>query len=156
MSCGISTWARFCSLRQGRDWPGCWIARRARQCTVGWRRFSATRSRRSTFWKSQRRFGNIPPIMPPQFTYSRRVQFSDTDMAGIVHFSNFYRFMEEAEHEMFRSLGFKIVENQPDGSVVGWPRVRASCSFEAPAGYDELIDIDITVARVGVKSLTMS
>jgi acyl-CoA thioester hydrolase len=94
--------------------------------------------------------------MPPHFTHQRRVQFSDTDMAGIVHFSNFYRFMEEAEHEMFRSLGYKIVENQPDGSVVGWPRVRASCSFEAPAYYDDLIDIDITVARVGVKSLTMS
>src|SRR6516164_335429 len=65
--------------------------------------------------------------MPPQFTYTRRVQFSDTDMAGIVHFANFYRFMEEAEHEMFRSLGFKIVEKQPDGSVLGWPRVQASC-----------------------------
>ena len=50
--------------------------------------------------------------------------------------------MEEAEHELFRSLGFKIVENQPDGSVVGWPRVRASCSFEAPAFYDDLIEID--------------
>ncbi len=77
-------------------------------------------------------------------------------MAGIVHFANFYRFMEEAEHEMFRSLGFKIVEDQPDGSVVGWPRVRASCSFEAPAYYDDLIEIDVFVNRVGVKSLTMS
>lgn len=94
--------------------------------------------------------------MPPQFTYKRRIQFSDTDMAGIVHFANFYRFMEEAEHEMFRSLGYKIVEDQADGSVVGWPRVRASCSFEAPAYYDDVIDIDITIARIGVKSLTMT
>ncbi len=94
--------------------------------------------------------------MLPQFTFDRRVQFSDTDMAGIVHFANFYRYMEEAEHEMFRSLGEKIVENQPDGSVVGWPRVRASCSFEAPAYYDDLIAIDIYITRVGVKSLTMS
>ena len=94
--------------------------------------------------------------MPPQFTYNRRVQFSDTDMAGIVHFANFYRFMEEAEHEMFRSLDAKIVENQPDGLVVGWPRVRASCSFEAPAYYDDLIAIDIWITRIGVKSLTMS
>ena len=94
--------------------------------------------------------------MPSKFTFTRRVQFFDTDMAGIVHFANFYRFMEEAEHEMFRSLGFKIVENQPDGSVVGWPRVQASCRFEAPAYYDDLIDIDIAIARVGVKSLTMS
>src|SRR5579872_2998419 len=122
---------------------------------VVWRRFSAIRSRRSTFWKSRRLWGNIRP-MPPQFTFHRRIRFSDTDMAGIVHFANFYRFMEEAEHEMFRSLGEKIVENQPDGSVVGWPRVRASCTFEAPAYYDDLIEIDVFVNRVGVKSLTMS
>jgi len=77
-------------------------------------------------------------------------------MAGIVHFANFYRFMEEAEHEMFRSLDARIVEDQPDGSVVGWPRVRASCSFEAPARYDDLIAIDIWITRIGVKSLTMS
>ena len=94
--------------------------------------------------------------MPPQFTYTRRVQFSDTDMAGIVHFANFYRFMEEAEHEMFRSLGIRIVEHQPDGTVVGWPRVRCSCSFEAPAYYDDLVEVDVTITRVGVKSLTMS
>jgi YbgC/YbaW family acyl-CoA thioester hydrolase len=94
--------------------------------------------------------------MPPQFTFDRRVQFQDTDMAGIVHFANFYRYMEEAEHEMFRSLGFRIVENEPDGSVVGWPRVRCSCSFEAPAFYDDLIEVDVTITRVGVKSLTMA
>ncbi len=84
------------------------------------------------------------------------MRFSDTDMAGIVHFANFYRFMEEAEHEMFRSLGFKIVEDQPDGSVVGWPRVRASCAFEAPAYYDDLLEIDVYICRIGVKSLTMA
>jgi YbgC/YbaW family acyl-CoA thioester hydrolase len=77
-------------------------------------------------------------------------------MAGIVHFANFYRFMEEAEHELFRSLGIKIVEDLPDGSVVGWPRVRASCSFEAPAYYDDLIEVDVTITRLGVKSLTMA
>src|SRR5579862_2509517 len=71
--------------------------------------------------------------MPPQFTYTRRVRFADTDVAGIVHFSNFYRFMEEAEHEYFRSLGLKIMDYRPDGTAGGWPRVRASCTFESPA-----------------------
>lgn len=94
--------------------------------------------------------------MPPQFTYSRRVHFSDTDLAGIVHFANFYRFMEEAEHEYFRSLGLKLMEHRPDGTAVGWPRVRASCNFQAPALYDDLIEIDVRVARLGVKSLTLS
>jgi YbgC/YbaW family acyl-CoA thioester hydrolase len=77
-------------------------------------------------------------------------------MAGIVHFANFYRFMEEAEHDMFRSLGLKIVERLPDGTVIGWPRVRCSCSFEAPAYYEDLVEVDVTIARLGVKSLTMS
>src|SRR5262245_45133189 len=94
--------------------------------------------------------------MPPQFTMQRRVQFADTDMAGIVHFANFYRFMEETEHAYFRTLGFKIVEKQPDGTVIGWPRVRATCSFETPAFYDDLLDIDLTITRRGVKSLTMA
>ncbi len=94
--------------------------------------------------------------MPPQFTYARRVRFSDTDVAGIVHFANFYRFMEEAEHEYFRSLGLKIMDHRPDGTAVGWPRVRASCTFESPALYDDLIDIDVNIVRVGVRSLTLA
>ena len=38
----------------------------------------------------------------------------------------------------------------------GWPRVRATCSFESPAFYDDLLDIDLTISRRGVKSLTMA
>jgi hypothetical protein len=48
--------------------------------------------------------------MAHRFTCTERVQFSDTDMAGIVHFSNFFRYMERVEHAFFRSLGFSIVD----------------------------------------------
>lgn len=90
----------------------------------------------------------------PRYTHTRRVQFVDTDMAGIVHFSNFYRWMEEAELAFWRTLGKKVVQEQADGTVIGWPRVRASCTFEAPAYYDDVLDIDLEICRVGVKSLT--
>jgi len=43
--------------------------------------------------------------MPASFRTTRRVEFGDTDMAGIVHFARFFCFMESAEHEMLRSLG---------------------------------------------------
>ena len=43
-----------------------------------------------------------------EFKIVREVEFSDTDMAGIMHFSNFFRFMEAAEHAFFRSLGLSI------------------------------------------------
>ena len=93
--------------------------------------------------------------MPYRHTLTDRVQFADTDMAGIVHFSYFYRYMEETEHEFFRSVGLSMMAVQPDGSVIGWPRVRASCVFEAPAFYDDLLDIDLIVLRRGVKSLSL-
>jgi len=88
------------------------------------------------------------------FESSRRVEFCETDMAGIVHFSNFYRWMEQIEHEFFRSLKLKIVNNNTEGMVVGWPRVSASCRFQAPARHEDIIDARLTVQRIGVKSLT--
>ena len=93
--------------------------------------------------------------MSAQFTTTCRVEFSDTDMAGIVHFTNFYRWMEHAEHAWFRSLGLKIIEEQPDGSRVSWPRVSCGCSFKAPAYYNDVLEVRLTAVRKGKKSLTM-
>ncbi len=90
----------------------------------------------------------------PQHVYHRRVQFAETDMAGIVHFSNYYRYMEEAEHSYLRSIGLSVMMDLPDGTVIGWPRVRTSCVYEAPARYEDEIDIHVNVSRKGVKSLT--
>ncbi len=92
--------------------------------------------------------------MAHTFTIRRRVEFFETDLAGIVHFANYYRFMEIAEHEFFRSLGLKIHETLPDGTVVGWPRVAASCSFFSPARYEDEIEIRLTVLRRSARSLT--
>lgn len=91
----------------------------------------------------------------PQFIHQRRVAFAETDMAGIMHFANYYRFMEEVEHAYFRSLDLSIM-HKPEGNkiVVGWPRVSAQCSFEAPIYYDDIIDLQLNVERIGAKSLT--
>jgi YbgC/YbaW family acyl-CoA thioester hydrolase len=91
----------------------------------------------------------------PQFTTTRRVEFSETDMAGIVHFAEFFKYMEQAEHEFFRSLGLGIMHPQPDGTVIGWPRVAASCSYEAPAYFEDVLEVRLNISRRGMKSLTM-
>ncbi len=88
------------------------------------------------------------------FETTRRVEFCETDMAGIVHFANFYRWMEQAEHDFFRSLGLSIVRHLPDGSTIGWPRVTAQCRFESPARYEDVLTVRLTVQRIGVKSIT--
>lgn len=93
--------------------------------------------------------------MTEQFCTTRRVEFAETDMAGIVHFANFYRYMEEAEHAFFRSLGLNIVNKQPDGTLISWPRVAANCSFESPAFYGDEIEIRIQITHQGTKSLTL-
>ena len=93
--------------------------------------------------------------MRPQFVTTRRVEFVDTDLAGIMHFSNYYRYMEQAEHEYFRSLGLDIHQVNEDGSIVGWPRVKASCTFEAPARCNDLLELRLHIERKGVKSLTI-
>lgn len=92
--------------------------------------------------------------MASSFRTSRRVEFCETDMAGIAHFSNFYKWMEQAEHDFFRSLGLTIVRHQPDGTTIGWPRVSAQCRFDSPVHYEDVMEVVLTVQRIGVKSLT--
>lgn len=89
------------------------------------------------------------------FRTTRRVEFCETDLAGIVHFANFYRYMEQAEHEFFRSLGLKIAGKLQDGTTFGWPRVASSCSFDAPARYEDVIEICLTITRRTTRSLTV-
>ena len=41
-------------------------------------------------------------------TFTRRVEFGDTDLAGIMHFANFFRFMEAAETDFLRQRGLSV------------------------------------------------
>jgi acyl-CoA thioester hydrolase len=91
--------------------------------------------------------------MPYEFKAVRRVEFSETDMAGIVHYSNFFRYMETAEHAFFRSLGFSIVTQQVDPPV-GWPRVHASCDYKQPLRFEDEVEIHMLVAEKRTKSLS--
>lgn len=94
--------------------------------------------------------------MPPNpFRTTRRVEFCDTDMAGIVHFANFYRYMEQAEHTLFRELGMQIAGKTTEGVVFGWPRVAAECSFSAPARYDDEVTVEIAPIKRSSRSLTL-
>jgi acyl-CoA thioester hydrolase len=90
--------------------------------------------------------------MPYEFIFSRRVEFAETDMAGIVHFANFYRMMENAEHAFFRSLGFSVHDHF-DGQTIGWPRVSATCDFLRPLRFEEMVDVHLFVAEVRIRSL---
>jgi YbgC/YbaW family acyl-CoA thioester hydrolase len=90
--------------------------------------------------------------MAYEFKAVRRVEFSDTDMAGIMHYANYFRFMESAENAFFRSLGFSIVATP--GLPVSWPRVRAECDYKAPLVFEDEVQIHLLVSEKRSKSLS--
>ena len=86
-----------------------------------------------------------------EFTITRRVEFSETDLAGIVHFSNFCRYMEHAEHAFFRSLDRSIVDRDLG---VGRPRVHLSCDFKKPLRFEDEVEIQLLVSAKTSKSIS--
>jgi YbgC/YbaW family acyl-CoA thioester hydrolase len=80
----------------------------------------------------------------------RRVQFYETDAAGIVHFSCFFRYMEEAEHALWRAAGLSIF---PSAAEHGWPRVAASCDYRKPLCFEDEFEIVVRIAAMSDKSI---
>lgn len=87
------------------------------------------------------------------FRTQRRVEFCDTDAAGIAHFSAFFQYMEQAEHALLRSLELSVVLEDEDGRVISWPRVSADCDFQAAAKFEDVLDIEVRIDRLGTKSI---
>lgn len=93
--------------------------------------------------------------MASRYLHRRRVLFHETDLAGIVHFSNFFKYMEEAEHAFLRSIGLSVHPEENWRSPVrhGWPRVSAKCDFHVPLQFEDEIEIELLVAEVRSKSI---
>ena len=93
------------------------------------------------------------------FSTIRRVEFRDTDAAGIMHFSAFFPMMESAEHEMLRSWGMSVMPRESDTKVAGeethvtWPRVAATCDYTSAARFEDVLKIDVTILHVGNSSV---
>ena len=86
----------------------------------------------------------------PGFRYRRRVQFSETDLAGIAHFSAFFRFMEEAEHALWRAAGLSIGAADITG---GWPRVAASFDYKRPLRFEDEFEVTVSIAELTRRSI---
>ena len=83
--------------------------------------------------------------MSASATYRRRVEFAETDAAGMAHFSVFFRYMEEAEHAVWRAAGLDIFENH---ETVSWPRVSARFDFKAPLRFQDEFEVRTEMGAV--------
>jgi YbgC/YbaW family acyl-CoA thioester hydrolase len=91
--------------------------------------------------------------MSELFRVQRLVEFSDTDMAGIVHFAEFFRYMEAAEHAFLRARGLSVSMDW-EGERISFPRVAASCDYLRPAHFEDVLDIGVRLERLGSSSVT--
>jgi YbgC/YbaW family acyl-CoA thioester hydrolase len=90
-------------------------------------------------------------IVASEHTIRRRVQFYETDAAGIVHFTWYFRYMEEAEHALWRENGLSI---HPAKSDIGWPRVGATCEFHRALRFEEEFDVTIRVTEIAKRTMS--
>jgi acyl-CoA thioester hydrolase len=102
---------------------------------------------------------HTPASQPLTFRTERRVEFCETDAAGIVHFSSLLLYMEQAEHAFLRSLGLRVID-QPadpaylDGEKISWPRVRVEADFAGVARFEDILSIEVNLMRLGGKSVS--
>ncbi|MGD2115474.1 MAG: thioesterase family protein [Acidobacteriota bacterium] len=89
-------------------------------------------------------------------TFRRRIEFADTDMAGIAHFARFFVFMETAEHRFREELGFPVALEGEDGGPIGWPRVSATCDYRRPARFGDELEIRTRIVEMGRSALTFA
>ncbi len=92
------------------------------------------------------------PRVAHEFRLTRRVEFHETDLAGIVHFANFYRYMESVEHAFLRSLGHSVILRDLDPPL-GFPRVHASCDFRRPLRFEDTFELHLLVREVRRRSI---
>jgi acyl-CoA thioester hydrolase len=88
------------------------------------------------------------------FKASFRVTFVDTDGAGVVHYSNYFRFFERTEEEFYRHLGFDFTDFRERG--LWFPRVEAFCQYKKPATYGDLLEVELHVEELKEKSAKLS
>ena len=81
-----------------------------------------------------------------------RVEFSETDMAGIVHFTNLFRYMEKAEASFFREIAFPLIDIRKE-TATGWPRVRAHGSFQQPLYFEDFYSVHLFVKSIKLKAI---
>ena len=80
-------------------------------------------------------------------TIERRVEFSQTDAAGIIHFSTYFTLMEAAEAELFRGLGLSLLWQDGD-NFFGFPRVDCQCRFRRPLKFDEQVHVELEIEEI--------
>jgi YbgC/YbaW family acyl-CoA thioester hydrolase len=84
------------------------------------------------------------------FVFETRIRFIDTDASGRIHYTCLFRYFEAAEIEFFRTMGFRTFRED-----VSFPRVHVECDYRLALLYDDLIQIEVRLTKVGGSSVRL-
>ena len=87
------------------------------------------------------------------FVYQCRLRFADTDASGRIHNSAIFRYFEAAESEFLRAA--QVPYSYLETLGVKYPRVRVEAEFLGALVDDDLLDIAVSVERLGSSSFTL-
>jgi len=87
------------------------------------------------------------------FKATFRVRWVDTDIAGVMHYSNFFRYFEACEEEFYRSQGAALGQLREKYRMM-LPRVEAHCVYKSACKFDDLIEVVLKVREVASKTIT--
>ena len=90
--------------------------------------------------------------MPSAFTWQVRIYYEDTDAGGIVFYANYLKFFERARTEWLRATGVNqqaLAEQEGAIFVVK----HASIDYHAPAKLDDVLDLTLSIEKLGRASI---
>ncbi|MGN1297964.1 MAG: acyl-CoA thioesterase [Clostridia bacterium] len=87
------------------------------------------------------------------FIYERRINYYETDRMGIVHHSNYIRFLEEARCKMLDEASMPYSSFEKNGIMI--PVLGVNCSFKRHVTFDDIILIEPYVKEFNGVRLTM-
>ena len=91
--------------------------------------------------------------LPGPHRWPIRVYYEDTDLAGIVYYANYLRFIERARSEMVRAAGIDQTAMKAAGQVFAVARLEAD--YRAPAKFDDELIVETSVTKTTPARLTL-
>jgi acyl-CoA thioester hydrolase len=88
--------------------------------------------------------GSVP------FRFETRIRFIDTDTSGRIHYTAMFRYFESAEIEFMRSCEIRYIT-----AAFALPRVHVECDFMLPILYDDVIEIEVCLTKLGRSSIRL-
>jgi acyl-CoA thioester hydrolase len=90
--------------------------------------------------------------MPPVFAWPVRVYYEDTDAGGIVFYANYLKFFERARTEWLRAAAIGQHELMQDHGAIFVVK-RATVDYHAPARLDDVLNLTLSIEKIGRASV---